>query len=162
MDNAFMFDEDSPGICSEEDYPYKGHKSWFRGCAIEKGECDGVEHTRVKTFIDVENTVDGLVAAIADQPVSVAIEADQRSFQFYKDGVYDDPQCGENLDHGVAAVGYGTTDDGEEYFMVRNSWGATWGKEGYILMSRSIPDSPNVNGTCGILGFASRPILRDD
>ena len=49
-------------------------------------------------------------------------EADQQSFQFYKSGVFDDPSCGESLDHGVAAVGYGTTDDGKDYFKVRNSW----------------------------------------
>ena len=49
-------------------------------------------------------------------------EADQQSFQFYKSGVYDDPSCGDTLDHGVAAVGYGTTDDGKDYFKVRNSW----------------------------------------
>jgi C1A family cysteine protease len=49
-------------------------------------------------------------------------EADTQSFQFYKSGVFNDPSCGNNLDHGVAAVGYGATDDGDEYFKVRNSW----------------------------------------
>jgi C1A family cysteine protease len=160
MDNAFLFDKKSTGICSEEDYPYAGHKRWFKGCSILKGDCEGVKHTRVKTFYDVENSVDGLLQAIADQPVSVAIEADTRSFQLYKAGVFDDPTCGENLDHGVAAIGYGTTEEGEDYFLVCNSWGATWGNQGYIQMSRA--GSPNVNGTCGILGFASRPVLRDD
>lgn len=73
MDNAFLFDENSTGICSEEDYPYAMHKRWLRGCASEKGECEPVEHTRVKSFIDVENTVDALVEAISKQPVSVAM-----------------------------------------------------------------------------------------
>lgn len=160
MDNAFLFDENSTGICSEEDYPYAMHKRWLRGCASEKGECEPVEHTRVKSFIDVENTVDALVEALVKQPVSVAIEADKQSFQFYKSGVYDDPECGEALDHGVAAVGYGTTEDGIDYFKVRNSWGPSWGDEGYILMSRST--EVQVNGTCGILSFPSMPELRDD
>jgi len=84
MDNAFLFDENATGICSEEDYPYAGHRRWFRGCASEKGECTGVEHTRVSSFIDVPNTVDGLKEALTHQPVSVAIEADLQSFQFYK------------------------------------------------------------------------------
>jgi C1A family cysteine protease len=159
MDNAFLFDENSTGICSEEDYPYKGHKSWFRGCASKKGLCDGVEHSRVQSFVDVTNTVDGLMEALVHQPVSVAIEADERSFQLYKSGVYSDPACGDNLDHGVTAVGYGTTEDGLDYFTVRNSWGETWGDSGYIKMSRQ---SETVNGTCGILSFASRPILRND
>lgn len=160
MDNAFLFDENSTGICSEEDYPYAMHRRWLRGCGSENGECTPIEHTRVKTFVDVENSVDALVEAISKQPVSVAIEADQQSFQFYKSGVFDDPSCGEDLDHGVAAVGYGTTDDGKDYFKVRNSWGASWGDEGYILMSRST--ETQVNGTCGILSFASTPNLRDD
>ena len=125
MDNAFLFDENATGICSEEDYPYVMHKRWLRGCGSEKGECTPVEHTRVKTFEDVENTVEGLMAAIAQQPVSVAIEADTQSFQFYKSGVFSDPSCGNNLDHGVAAIGYGTTDDGLDYFKVRNSWVCT-------------------------------------
>ena len=92
--------------------------------------CVGVNHTRVKTFYDVKNNVDSLLHAIADQPVSVAIEADTRTFQLYKSGVFNDPKCGENLDHGVAAVGYGTSDDGQDYFLVRNSWGVTWGDAG--------------------------------
>jgi len=158
MDNAFLFDENTTGICSEIDYPYAGHKRWFRGCAASKGECDGVDHTRVESFVDVDNTVDALKAAIAKQPVSVAIEADTRSFQLYRSGVYDDVDCGNDLDHGVAAVGYGT-EDGKDFFLVRNSWGTTWGDAGYIKMAQT---SPTVNGTCGILGFASRPVLRDD
>jgi Papain family cysteine protease len=73
MDNAFLFDENSTGICSEEEYPYVMHKRWLRGCGSEKGECTPVEHTRVKTFVDVENTVEALMEAIAQQPVSVAM-----------------------------------------------------------------------------------------
>jgi hypothetical protein len=84
MDNAFLFDENSTGICSEEEYPYVQHKRWFRGCASAKGYCTGVNHTRVESFIDVPNTADELMAALAEQPVSVAIEADKQSFQFYK------------------------------------------------------------------------------
>jgi len=159
MDNAFLFGENVTGICSEEDYPYAGHRHWLAGCAAKKGLCQGVEHTRVKSFVDIENTVEGLMGALVMQPVSVAIEADQRTFQLYKSGVYDDPECGDQLDHGVAAVGYGTTEDGIDYFVVRNSWGETWGDDGYIKMARH---GAGVNGTCGILSFASRPELQDN
>ena len=159
MDNAFLFGENITGICSEEDYPYAGHRHWLTGCAAKKGLCQGVEHTRVKSFVDIENTVEGLMGALVMQPVSVAIEADQRTFQLYKSGVYDDPECGDQLDHGVAAVGYGTTEDGIDYFVVRNSWGETWGDGGYIKMARH---GAGVNGTCGILSFASRPELQDN
>jgi C1A family cysteine protease len=159
MDNAFLFDENNTGLCSEEDYPYAGHKHWFRGCYEKKGLCDDVPHTRVKTFFDVANgTNDDLMAAIAIQPVSVAIEADQTGFQFYKKGVFSG-DCGVNVDHGVLAVGYGTSDEGIDYWLVKNSWGEFWGDSGFIKIAR---ESATVEeGTCGILTHASRPQLED-
>lgn len=84
MDNAFLFVENTTGICAEEDYPYAGHKHWLRGCFSEQGLCTTVPHTRVEAFVDVRNTVEDLLDALAEQPVSVAIEADQQVFQFYK------------------------------------------------------------------------------
>lgn len=91
-------------------------------------------------------------AAIAQQPVSVAIEADHASFQLYKKGVYSG-LCGTKLDHGVLAVGYGTLDS-KDYFKVKNSWGAGWGSAGYILIARK----GDGKGQCGIQEAASFPI----
>ena len=88
------------------------------------------------------------------QPVAVAIEADQSGFQSYKSGVFDAP-CGTNLDHGVLAVGYGTQ-SGTDYFKVKNSWGASWGMKGYILLERG---AKQTGGQCGILMSASYPTL---
>ena len=79
MDNAFAFDENSTGICSEEDYPYAGHRHWFRGCAETQELCQDVPHTRISTFVDVNQTNLDLMEAITMQPVSIAIEADQVS-----------------------------------------------------------------------------------
>jgi len=87
-------------------------------------------------------------AALAQQPVSVAIEADQMAFQAYTSGVISSG-CGTRLDHGVLAVGYGTM-NGVEYALVKNSWGASWGDEGYVRISMD-------NNSCGILNAASYP-----
>ena len=158
MDNAFLFDENNTGICSEDDYPYAGHKHWLLGCYEKKGLCNDVSHTRVKSFLDVTGTNTDLMAAISIQPVSVALQADQTGFQLYKSGVFS-ADCGVEVDHGVLAVGYGTTDDGVDYWLIKNSWGASWGDSGYIKIAR---DSTTVEeGMCGILTHASRPILED-
>ena len=158
MDNAFMFDENNTGICTEEDYPYAGRKHWIRGCFEKKGLCDDVSHTRVKSFVDVNGTNLDLMSAIRFQPVSVAIQADQMAFQFYKTGVFAG-DCGVQVDHGVLAVGYGTTDENEDFWLVKNSWGSTWGDSGFIKLAR---DSKTIEeGMCGILTHASRPQLED-
>merc|ERR1712232_1391555 len=75
-----------------------------------------------------------LMSALAIQPVSIAIEADQSSFQHYQIGVLT-ADCGAGLDHGVLLVGYGT-DGSDDYWKVKNSWGSSWGDAGYIRMVR--------------------------
>merc|ERR1739845_1728 len=87
--------------------------------------------------------------AVAQQPVSVAIEADKSAFQLYTSGVLDNPACGTKLDHGVLIVGYGT-DSGKDYWKVKNSWGATWGEKGYLRMVRN-------KNQCGIAQQPSYP-----
>jgi len=95
-----------------------------------------------------------LQAAAAQQPISVAIEADQTGFQFYSTGVFTGT-CGTSLDHGVLVVGYGT-ESGTDYWKVKNSWGASWGAEGYILLQRN---KAQTGGQCGIHLSASYPTL---
>merc|ERR1719453_597548 len=139
MDYAFAYIESSP-LALEADYAYTG----------VTGTCNTAEEAtgtgKVADFTDVTtNSVDQLKAALNIAPVSIAIEADQMSFQMYSSGVLD-AGCGTNLDHGVLAVGYGTDETtGEEYWLVKNSWGSTWGDEGYIKILAS---SANL---CGVL-----------
>ena len=102
----------------------------------------------MRTFTDISPEASALIASVKKGPTSVAIEADKSVFQNYHSGVLTSHACGTNLDHGVTAVGYGT-EDGEPYFLVRNSWGPSWGLNGYFKIGQ--------NNVCGILLSASRP-----
>jgi KDEL-tailed cysteine endopeptidase len=116
-----------------------------------------VQSSDVKTYVDVEpNSDDAFMLALSKQPVSVAIEADQREFQLYKSGVFTG-SCGTNLDHGVLTVGYGS-DAGVDYYRVKNSWSTNWGEKGYIRVGRGAKYN-NGAGQCGILMSASYPVV---
>jgi len=149
MDQAFQYIIDNKGITTEAAYPYTATD----GTCAAKGK--PVAAT-LSGFKDVAaNNELALETAIVQQPVSVAVEADQSVFQFYSGGVMDSA-CGTQLDHGVLAVGYGT-DAGKEYYKVKNSWGADWGMKGYILLGRGAKFNPS--GQCGIQMQASYPVV---
>jgi len=111
---------------------------------------DVIKHT------DVDQTENALEAAVAQQPVSVAIEADKEVFQHYTSGVLTNDACGSNLDHGVLAVGYGI-DGGQKYWKVKNSWGTDFGEDGYIRIAKG---ASSEGGECGIRKMASFPTLK--
>merc|ERR1719424_397540 len=144
MDYGFQYIIDNGGLDSESDYPY-----------VEKDEkCNKAKAKNVvatiKSFKDVTpKSEEDLATAVSSGPVSVAIEADQRSFQSYSGGILS-AACGTKLDHGVLAVGYG---DG--YWIVKNSWGATWGMKGYVQLKRG---TVNPAGECGIASQPSYPV----
>jgi C1A family cysteine protease len=146
MDNAFSWTKTNGGLCTESGYPYTS------GTTGQKGTCTTTcsKNTGVapKSFTDVaKNSDSALMTALVQQPVSIAIQANQPAFQSYKSGVLTGT-CGSNLDHGVLAVGYGTWTDGTDYYKVKNSWGTSWGMSGYILIQRG---NPQRCGECGIL-----------
>ena len=148
MDQAFDYVKENKGIDTEKSYPYKAEDEQ---CEYKKKS----EGAKLTGYTDIKSgSESALKTAVANVgPISVAIDASSSSFQFYSSGVYDDNQCGnqrENLDHGVTAVGYGTQ-DGKDYWLVKNSWDTTWGDKGYILMSR------NKDNQCGIATMASYP-----
>jgi len=151
MDNAFAWVTNNGGLTTEDQYPYTS------GTTQASGTCQRTGYTLVpevapKSFTDVTaGSVTALMSAVAQQPVSIAIQANQLAFQSYSGGVLTG-RCGKNLDHGVLAVGYGTL-NGVDYWKVKNSWGTSWGEAGYILIERSSAD------LCGVLDAASYPNL---
>ena len=99
----------------------------------------------VSTYASVTaNNVTQMKAALATQPLAISIDANSYIFGMYKSGVLDSKLCGTSLDHAVLAVGYGT-ENGKEYWLVKNSWNTTWGDQGYIKMA--IVDG---KGICGV------------
>merc|ERR1712038_869233 len=157
MTNAFTYIIRNKGIDTEASYPYQavdGAKCLYKPQDI------GATMTAYKTIpTGDENALQAAVANVG--PISVGIDASQESFQLYQKGVYYEPDCSSQfLDHGVLAVGYGSTDVDDnnyptvmDYWLVKNSWGTTWGMEGYIQMSR------NRKNNCGIATMASYPVV---
>ncbi|XP_065884160.1 procathepsin L-like [Dysidea avara] len=147
MDNAFQYVVDNGGIDTEKCYPYTANES---KCDYKESLCRGATCTG---YVVVPSGIEyALQSSVAKSgPISVSIDASHTSFQLYSNGIYDEEDCSSiYLDHGVLVVGYGEDDD-EAYWLVKNSWGRSWGMDGYIKMSR---DKDN---QCGIATQASFP-----
>jgi len=147
MDWAFEYVIKNGGLCTESSYPYMAVDG-----TCKSSSCTSASTSAITAYSDVTPKSDSaLVDAVYKQPVSVAIEADQNSFQSYSGGVLTAP-CGAALDHGVLAVGWGTS-GGKQYWKVKNSWGASWGMQGYVLIARG----STYNGGAGQCGIYSEP-----
>ena len=148
MNDAFTYVAINGGIMSEADYPYKHVKG---NCSYNRNRA--VAHAVSYVNIPPQNESALKMAVATVGPISVAIDASAPTFRFYKSGVYYSPTCSSfRLDHGVLAAGYGVL-DGQDYWLVKNSWGTVFGDAGYIRMSR------NRNNNCGIASDPSYPIV---
>lgn len=154
----------SNGMCTASDYPYQ--------CMDQRSEqCTSATCAKCKTpvlkaggwfakgdvtnYALVDQSTEALEEAVARQPISVVIEADQPVFQHYKGGILSDDACGQTFDHAVLAVGYGE-ENGNKYWTIKNSWGAEWGDKGYIRLARG---KNSEKGECGVRTMPSFPTV---
>ncbi|KAI8525695.1 hypothetical protein RHMOL_Rhmol13G0249400 [Rhododendron molle] len=151
MNNAFKFIKQNEGLMTEANYPYVGQDGTCKSKKLNKPVATKITGYEVVP----KNNEKALLQAVANQPVSVAIDASGYDFQFYSSGVFNGA-CSTMLNHGVTAVGYGTTSDGTKYWLVKNSWGSGWGENGYMKMRRDVAAK---EGLCGIAREASYPIM---
>lgn len=147
MDNAFQYMARHGGLAAESSYPYRA----------TDGSCrrPGSAVASIQGYEDVpENNEAALAAAVAHQPVSVGINGGDYVFRFYDSGVLGESGCGTELNHAITAVGYGTASDGSKYWLMKNSWGASWGEGGYVRIHRGVRGE----GVCGLAKLASYPV----
>ncbi|CAN6286801.1 unnamed protein product [Urochloa humidicola] len=150
MDDAFQFIARRGGLASESGYPYVGDDGSCRSSSAAASRAASIRgHEDVPP-----NDEAALAAAVAHQPVSVAINGGDPAFRFYGGGVLDGA-CGTDLDHAVTAVGYGTAGDGTRYWVMKNSWGASWGEGGYVRIRRG---DRRGAGVCGLAKLPSYPV----
>ncbi|XP_049751869.1 procathepsin L isoform X2 [Elephas maximus indicus] len=151
MDKAFQYVKNNGGLDSEESYPYTAKES--RNC-LYKPEFSAANNTGFVNIPPQEKALMNAVASVG--PISVAVDASLKSFRFYKSGIYFDPACRLAVNHGVLVVGYGfegTDPDKNKYWLVKNSWGKSWGADGYIKIAK------DRNNHCGIARAASYPTV---
>ena len=152
--DAFDYYNDYAAIL-EEDYPYTGKGARrYANCKDED-----IKNTGVKTVGDgwvqvEEGSVKGMKSALALGPLAVSVDAETDTFSYYESGIFDYKRCGHELDHAVLLVGYGS-EKGKEYWIMKNSWAADWGEDGYM---RLLQDGDGL-GTCGIQMDCQYPLL---
>jgi len=151
MDYAFEYVIKEGGLCTEAAYPYTGVDGTCKATTC------GTKYNKISSYTDVKTDDEtALQTASVSGCVSVAIEADQYAFQYYSSGVLTG-LCGTSLDHGVLVVGYGVSGS-QDYWLVKNSWGTTWGEEGYVQVCRDCSKN-GAKGECGINVEPSYPVI---
>uniref|UniRef100_A0A3B4AKG4 Cathepsin S n=1 Tax=Periophthalmus magnuspinnatus TaxID=409849 RepID=A0A3B4AKG4_9GOBI len=147
MSNAFKYVMRNKGIATDNSYPYHGKRGHCKyNPDYKAGSCSGY------TFLPKGDEHALKVAVATVGPISVAIDASKPKFIFYKNGVYKDKSCTHSVNHGALVVGYGT-EAGQDYWLVKNSWGTAYGEDGYVKIAR------NKKNLCGITLYACFPVM---
>lgn len=148
FDAAFDYIASNGGLSTESDYPFEEADG---SCSAERA---GTRAGKISRYESVPaNDEAALLSAVANQPVTVGIDASV-AFKSYRSGVFTG-ECGTDMNHAVTVVGYGESGDGIKYWLVKNSWGESWGENGYGMIQR---ESGNVGGLCGIAMNAAYPV----
>jgi C1A family cysteine protease len=142
--SCMAYIQNNNGVASEDSYPYKAVQGVCQGVA-DLGNVNVTDVIGVPPDQEAE-----MLAAIANGPISVAVDASQTVFRNYSSGVITDGCPLESSNHAINAVGYGTDEDGTDYYIVRNSWGTGWGEGGYAKLGRT----GDGVGVCGIQAHA--------
>ncbi|KAN0040639.1 hypothetical protein ACTA71_008977 [Dictyostelium dimigraforme] len=143
---AFDYIIKQRGIDGEFSYPYEGHVvEPYEG----RGRCrydSFYSVASISSYFEIERFNENhLTHSLLNSPVSVMIDASQLSFMLYKSGVYKDQFCSSTkLNHGILNVGFGVSEKGTEYYILKNSFGLKWGMKGYIHLLK------NFNNHCGV------------
>ncbi|VAH35662.1 unnamed protein product [Triticum turgidum subsp. durum] len=139
----------SGGLQPEAAYAYTGQRGACRSVMPNSAASVGAP----RWLVSLNGDEGALQELVASQPVAVSVEADL-DFHHYMSGVYTgSSSCGQNLNHFVTVVGYGTDGGGQEYWLVKNQWGTTWGEGGYMRLTRGN------GGNCGMATYAYYPTM---
>ncbi|XP_057948266.1 thiol protease SEN102-like [Malania oleifera] len=135
------------GLARETNYPYSGSDGGH--CNLKK--MTNKAAAAISAFERVPaNSENALLKAVANQPISIAINARSRQFRYYRGRLYTG-WCDSRLNHAMTLVGYQTDDEtGVEYWLLKNSWGLEWGEDGYMKILR---------GRCRLARDASYPVI---
>ncbi|KAK7318815.1 hypothetical protein RJT34_03522 [Clitoria ternatea] len=150
--NAFGYVIKNGGIDSEANYPY----------LAQNGTCKENSNNVVSidNLLVLDGSEDALLCRVSKQPVSTSIDA--TGLQFYAGGVYGGEKCSKDSKYTslvVLIVGYGSV-GGEDYWIVKNSWGKEWGEKGYLLLKRNVTNEWPY-GVCAVNALAGYPTKKD-
>ena len=159
--NAWYYSEVQGGTGSWDGYPYESGTTRVNGeCRYNPADNVFNVNNEGKAIADRCVAVSGkneetmMQAVNTEGPIKVSIYASRDGFRSYAGGVYSDDGCGQSTNHAVTVTGYGIdSESGMDYWMVKNSWGTSYGLGGYVKMRR------NYGSMCAIGSYPYWPLI---